>query len=175
MKGEEKEEVLTRFRDGTTPCLVSTTVVEVGVDVPEATVMVVEHPERFGLSQLHQLRGRVGRGGGDSHFFMATQGGVAPETYERLRVLVRETSGFKVAEEDLRLRGPGDLLGTAQHGLPTFRVADLVGDPETLTRARDAAEEVLAHDPELLAPNHKPLRDFVESRYGRGFQLFSIG
>lgn len=175
MKGEEKEEILQRFRDGTTPCLVATTVVEVGVDVPEASVMVVEHPERFGLSQLHQLRGRVGRGGGDAYFFLALHGGVAPDTYARLRVLVKESSGFRVAEEDLRLRGPGDLLGTAQHGLPTFRVADLAQDPEILDRAREAAEEVLAGDPELITPELRPLREFVEQRYGVGFQLFKIG
>ncbi|MCB9464796.1 MAG: ATP-dependent DNA helicase RecG [Candidatus Eisenbacteria bacterium] len=175
MKGEEKEDALNRFRDGTTPCLVSTTVVEVGVDVPQASVMVVEHPERFGLSQLHQLRGRVGRGGGESHFFMAVPSGLAPESYARLNVLVKESSGFRVAEEDLQLRGPGDLLGTAQHGLPTFRVADLVGDPETLTRAREAAEEVLGGDPDLEKAANRALREFVEARYGRGFQLFKIG
>ncbi|MEZ4651489.1 MAG: ATP-dependent DNA helicase RecG [Candidatus Eisenbacteria bacterium] len=175
MKGEEKEDALNRFRAGTTPCLVSTTVVEVGVDVPQASVMVVEHPERFGLSQLHQLRGRVGRGGGDSHFFMAVPSGLAPESYARLNVLVKESSGFRVAEEDLQLRGPGDLLGTAQHGLPTFRVADLVGDPETLTRAREAAEEVLSNDPDLETAGNRALREFVEARYGRGFQLFKIG
>ena len=112
MKGPEKDRVVQRFRDGETPCLVTTTVVEVGVDIPKATIMVIEHPDRFGLSQLHQLRGRIGRGGGESHLFlMAPAKGPA---HGRLRVLVRHADGFHVAEEDLRLRGPGEFLGTAQ-------------------------------------------------------------
>jgi ATP-dependent DNA helicase RecG len=175
MSGEEKDEAMRRFRDGTTACLVSTTVVEVGVDVPQATVMVVEHPERFGLSQLHQLRGRIGRGGGESHFLMANPGNLSHEARERLRVLESQSNGFRVAEEDLRLRGPGDLLGTAQHGLPRFRVADLIGDPELLLRAREAAEEVLRRDPELRAAEHRPLRTAILRRYAEGMNLFQVG
>ena len=175
MSGEEKDEAMRRFRDGTTACLVSTTVVEVGVDVPQATVMVVEHAERFGLSQLHQLRGRVGRGGGTSHFLMADPGNLSPEARERLRVLESQADGFRVAEEDLRLRGPGDLLGTAQHGLPKFRVADLIGDPDLLLRSREAAEEVIRRDPQLRDAEHRPLRAAILRRYAEGMNLFQVG
>ena len=147
MSGAEKEDVLRRFREGARPVLVSTTVVEVGVDVPEATVMVVEHPERFGLSQLHQLRGRVGRGGGASYFLLALASGTSRESLERLQVMVEQSSGFRVAEEDLRLRGPGEILGTAQHGEMRFRIGDLVRDTEVLLEARHEADRILETDP----------------------------
>jgi len=173
MRGEEKADAIARLRDGTTPCLVTTTVVEVGVDVPEATVMVVEHPERFGLSQLHQLRGRVGRGGGTSYFFMLARGNLSPESYERLQVMVRESNGFRVAEEDLRLRGPGDLLGTEQSGLPSFRVGDLIRDPAILEESVRAAAEILRSDPELT--RYPALKNVVERRYGNRFEIYKIG
>jgi ATP-dependent DNA helicase RecG len=175
LKGEEKEDRIRRFREGSTPCLVATTVVEVGVDIPQATVMVVEHPERFGLSQLHQLRGRVGRGGGTSHFLLLRPPRVSAESLERLRVLVRESDGFRVAEEDLRLRGPGEMLGTAQHGLPTFRVGDLIRDPELLVRARAEAAALLSRDPRLELDEHEGLRSRVESQFGKRMPLYKIG
>jgi ATP-dependent DNA helicase RecG len=173
MKGPEKDLAIQRFRDGETPCLVTTTVVEVGVDVPQATVMVVEHPDRFGLSQLHQLRGRVGRGGGESHVFLMAS--PKDPAQERLRVLVRHPDGFSVAEEDLRLRGPGEFLGTAQHGLPSFRVADLVRDRDLPARARAEAERILAADPGLRQPGHAGLRSLVLYLYGPRMRLFEVG
>jgi ATP-dependent DNA helicase RecG len=173
MKGPEKDLVVQRFRDGATPCLVTTTVVEVGVDIPKATIMVIEHPDRFGLSQLHQLRGRIGRGGGESHLFlMAPAKGPA---HGRLRVLVRHADGFHVAEEDLRLRGPGEFLGTAQHGLPRFRVADLVRDRDLPVRARAEAERILAADPDLSFPEHSELRALVQYLYGKRMRLYEVG
>jgi ATP-dependent DNA helicase RecG len=128
--------------------LVSTTVVEVGVDVPEASVMVVEHAERFGLAQLHQLRGRVGRGAAASHCLLIHEGR-NPQSRQRLDVLVRSSDGFEIAEMDLRLRGPGQVLGTRQSGLPDLALASLCDDGEVLERARLVAEEILAADPQL--------------------------
>lgn len=175
LAGAEKEEAVRQFRDGTTPALVTTTVVEVGVDVPSATIMVVEHPDRFGLSQLHQLRGRVGRGGGESHLFLLSPERGDGESLERLRVLVREHDGFRVAEEDLRLRGPGEFLGTAQHGLPRFRVADLARDRDLPQRAREEANRILEADPELATPAHRLLRGHVTFLYGDRIPLFRVG
>ena len=175
MKGAEKERAVRDFREGTTPALVTTTVVEVGVDVPSATIMVIEHPDRFGLSQLHQLRGRIGRGGGESHLFLLRPERGDATSLERLRVLVREHDGFRVAEEDLRLRGSGEILGTAQHGLPRFRVADLVRDRELPQRARAEAEAILAVDPDLRRPEHAPLLAHVRFLYGDRLPLFRVG
>ncbi|MBK8231839.1 MAG: ATP-dependent DNA helicase RecG [Candidatus Eisenbacteria bacterium] len=175
MAGDEKQAVLGRFRSGGTTVLVSTTVIEVGVDVPEATIMVVEHPERFGLAQLHQLRGRVGRGGGDSFFFLALSARIGRESMERLRVLKREASGFAVAEADLRLRGPGEVLGTAQHGLPPFRIADLTRDMELLVRAQQEAARIQERDPALESPEHRPLRAWVHRLYASRMPLFEVG
>jgi ATP-dependent DNA helicase RecG len=174
MKGAEKERAVAAFREGKTPALVTTTVVEVGVDVPQATVMVVEHPERFGLSQLHQLRGRVGRGGGESHVFLMKPRRME-EISERLQVLVRHADGFSVAEEDYRLRGPGEILGTAQHGLPRFRVADLARDRELPALARSEAARILSEDSELQLPIHRPLRAHVQFFYGERMPLFRVG
>ncbi len=174
LKGEAKADAIARFRSGETPCLVTTTVVEVGVDIPRATIMVVEHAERFGLSQLHQLRGRVGRGGGASHVFLMKPAR-GEGSAQRLRVLVRESDGFRVAEEDLRLRGPGDLLGTAQHGLPDLKAADLVRDPALLLQARHEAERILASDADLSHKEHRLLRGAVLERWGERMPLVSVG
>jgi len=173
MKPAEKEAAIAALRGGTHPCLVTTTVVEVGVDVPSATIMVVEHPDRFGLSQLHQLRGRVGRGGGISHMFLMKP--PRGEAAERLRVLVREHDGFRVAEEDLRLRGPGDFLGTAQHGLPQLKAGDLTRHGELLLLARREAESILSSDPALSSPAHRLLREQVLLRFGRRMSLAEVG
>ncbi|MFN5515217.1 MAG: helicase-related protein, partial [Cyanobacteriota bacterium] len=144
----EKDQVLTAFRDGETQIIVSTTVIEVGVDVPNATVMVIENAERFGLSQLHQLRGRVGRGAHSSYCFLLTNSR-NPDARQRLAVLEESQDGFFIAEMDLRLRGPGEVLGTRQSGLPDFALASLTEHQDTLTLAREAAEALMIADPTL--------------------------
>ena len=130
--------------------LVATTVIEVGVDVPNAAVMVIENAERFGLSQLHQLRGRVGRGKHQSYCILISDNR-NEETRQRLKVMTKTTDGFQIAEEDLRLRGPGDFFGARQHGLPGLKVADLGCDTQLLQEARQAAEQLLAQDPALTS------------------------
>ena len=148
MKPKEKESVMAAFAAHETDILVSTTVIEVGVDVPNAAVMVIENAERFGLSQLHQLRGRVGRGKHQSYCILVSDNR-NEETRERLKVMTKTADGFKIAEEDLRLRGPGDFFGVRQHGLPGLRIADIGCDTKLLREAQEAAESLLAQDPEL--------------------------
>lgn len=148
MKSEEKDAALNAFRDNQNHIIVSTTVIEVGVDVPNATVMLIENAERFGLSQLHQLRGRVGRGQHQSHCLLVTNS-KNPDSQTRLRVLEQSTDGFFISEMDLRLRGPGEVLGTKQSGLPDFALASLTEDQEVLLIARQAAEQLLKIDPLL--------------------------
>ena len=148
MKPKEKDAVMTAFANHETDILVSTTVIEVGVDVPNAAVMVIENAERFGLSQLHQLRGRVGRGKHQSYCILISDN-QNEETKARLKVMTKTADGFKIAEEDLRLRGPGDFFGERQHGLPGLRIADIGCDTQLLKEAQQAAEELLARDPDL--------------------------
>ncbi|HEX6943986.1 MAG TPA: ATP-dependent DNA helicase RecG [Gemmatimonadaceae bacterium] len=170
---EERDAIMRKFRDGKIDVLVATTVIEVGIDVPNATVMIVEHPERFGLSQLHQLRGRVGRGGEESFCILVGRGG--PDSAARLQVLVDTDDGFEIARADLRLRGMGDLFGERQSGLPMFRVADPIRDEELNVQAREAASAVMEKDPELKAPEHKALRKTLGQRYARALELFRVG
>src|SRR5881394_1528321 len=170
---EERETIMRAFRDGKIDVLVSTTVIEVGIDVPNATVMLVEHPERFGLSQLHQLRGRVGRGAEASYCILL--GDVSPETKQRLDVFVGSDDGFVIAREDLRLRGMGDLFGERQSGVATFRIADPIRDELLNERARDAADRLLAADPELESPANAPIRRMLSARYSRALDLFRVG
>ncbi len=148
MKPKEKDAVMTAFAAGEADILVSTTVIEVGVDVPNAAVMVVENAERFGLSQLHQLRGRVGRGSWQSYCVLVSDNR-SEETRRRLKIMTKTADGFRIAEEDLRLRGPGDFFGQRQHGLPGLRVADIGCDALLLREAQEAADALLARDPEL--------------------------
>ena len=148
MKAKEKDAVMSAFAVGETDILVSTTVIEVGVDVPNANLMVVENAERFGLSQLHQLRGRVGRGQHQSYCVLVSDN-KNDETRQRLKAMTKTADGFKIAEEDLRLRGPGDFFGLRQHGLPGLRVADLGCDTRLLAEAQSAADGLLAEDPAL--------------------------
>jgi ATP-dependent DNA helicase RecG len=143
LKPEEKEAVMRRFVAGEIHVLVATTVIEVGVDVPNATIMLVEHAERFGLSQLHQLRGRVGRGAAQSYCILLAGKKRTTEARERLAIMERTTDGFKISEKDLELRGPGEILGTRQHGLPAFRIGNIVRDRELLEAARADADELL--------------------------------
>ena len=170
---DEREEIMRRFRDGTIDVLVATTVIEVGIDVPNATVMLVEHPERFGLSQLHQLRGRVGRGGEAAWCILL--GDVSPDAAERLRVFVDTEDGFEIARADLRLRGMGDLFGERQSGAATFRIADPLRDELLNERAREAADALLERDPELTRPEHAAMRRALGERYRRALELFRVG
>jgi ATP-dependent DNA helicase RecG len=161
MKPKEKDAVMDGFTRGETDVLVSTTVIEVGVDVPNATLMVVENAERFGLSQLHQLRGRVGRGRDKSYCVLVSDND-GEENKARLAIMTKTNDGFKISEEDLRLRGPGDFFGSRQHGLPEMHVADLGADVNVLQKAQQEATLLLANDPSLAAPEHAALRESVD-------------
>jgi len=172
MKAREKEDVMGAFHRGELDVLVSTTVIEVGVDVPNASLMVIENAERFGLSQLHQLRGRVGRGKHKSYCVLVTASR-SETARERLRALCATNDGFQIAEEDLRLRGPGDFFGKRQHGLPQLKVADFAADMELLKEAREAAQALVAADPELKRPAHRLLRKKVRELFQDNAELFN--
>jgi ATP-dependent DNA helicase RecG len=163
MSMAEKDQVMTAFRAGVVRVLVTTTVVEVGVHVPQATIMAIHQAERFGLSQLHQLRGRVGRGGRDGFCFLLVGDGASPEAMERLGALVRESDGFKIAEEDLRLRGPGEFLGTRQHGVPGFRVANPLRDRALVERASRAVKSLLDRDAGLSSADGQRCREYLRA------------
>ena len=162
MKPEDKDAEMQRFASGKTQIMVATTVIEVGVNVPNASVMVIESAERFGLSQLHQLRGRVGRGANQSFCILMSGKELGKEAHRRLETMCRTQDGFEIAEVDLELRGPGDLMGTKQSGVLDLKVADLVKDRALLEDARDLARRVLGEDPDLDAPKHALLRTGVE-------------
>ena len=162
MKPKEKAEIMEEFRSGALQILVSTTVIEVGVDVPNANVMVIENAERFGLAQLHQLRGRVGRGTSQAHCFLVAE----PKTEEgkrRMQVMVKSNDGFVIAEEDLLLRGAGEVLGTRQHGLPDLKIADLVHDVKILEQSKQLAAQISQIG--LDAPQYAGLRERAEDVY----------
>jgi ATP-dependent DNA helicase RecG len=168
----EKQAVMERFRRGLTSVLVSTTVIEVGVDVPNASVMLIENAERFGLAQLHQLRGRIGRGAHKS-FCILLRSGPSPETIAKLAVLEKTSNGFEVAEADWELRGPGDLLGTAQSGLPALKLGNLRADAKLMQRARVVALEIFRDDPELTRPENQRFRPLVVEDVGKTFSHVS--
>ncbi|HSE57075.1 MAG TPA: ATP-dependent DNA helicase RecG [Nitrospiraceae bacterium] len=190
LKAEERTATMAAFKAGQIHVLVATTVIEVGVDVPNASVMVIEHAERFGLAQLHQLRGRVGRGAQQSYCLLLSGAAgshmgsreavgqpsdqVSPAR-QRLDALLRSTDGFVIAEEDLRIRGPGELFGTRQWGLPDFRVANLVRDAALLEQARKEAFALLQQDPRLSAPEHQPLREAMMRRWQAKLALGDVG
>ncbi|MES2202635.1 MAG: ATP-dependent DNA helicase RecG [candidate division FCPU426 bacterium] len=174
MKPEEKDAAMERFKSGKAQILCSTTVIEVGVDVPNATLMMIEDADRFGLAQLHQLRGRVGRGAARSLCYLIGR----PNTEEgikRLEAMVRTTDGFEIAEEDLRLRGPGEILGIRQSGIPDFKLASLVTDQAILAEAKARAEAVIKDDPRLESRDNAPLRDLVARRIEKKLQLAEVG
>lgn len=158
MKETEKQQIMSEFVSGNIQLLVSTTVIEVGVDVANATVMVVEHADRFGLAQLHQLRGRVGRGTQQSYCILVTHKNITDGAQARMKTMVATTDGFKIAEEDLKWRGPGELIGTAQHGIPLLRLADLLRDFHILQQAKNDAVVIITADPMLSLPEHHQLR-----------------
>jgi len=173
MKNAEKQAVMHEFAKGKLDVLVATTVIEVGIDVPNATVMVVQHAERYGLSALHQLRGRVGRGSKPSICLLFSDA-VGEVAKQRLGILCETTNGFRIAEEDLKIRGPGELLGTRQHGWPEFRVANLIDDAELLLQARDDAAEVLRADPQLLQ-KYRALRTELRLRFRDKVAFIDVG
>jgi ATP-dependent DNA helicase RecG len=170
----DKERVMREFKDGAIHILVSTTVIEVGIDVPNAAVMVVEHAERFGLSQLHQLRGRVGRGPWKSYCILLSAAS-SEEAKRRIGAMEATNDGFRIAEADLSLRGPGDFFGTRQSGLPEFRVADLLRDAALLEEARQDAVALVQGDPNLIKPEHRALRAALLARWRGKLDLASVG
>ncbi len=161
MSAADKDSVMRRFKEHELDLLVSTTVVEVGVDVPNAVVILIENADRFGLSQLHQLRGRVGRGQYKSSCILVTDN-VTEDSVKRLKILSRTSDGFRISEEDLKLRGPGDFFGNRQHGLPRLKIADMSSDTELLRLAQSSADGILAADPTLALPEHAGLRELAE-------------
>lgn len=161
---ESKAYEMQRFKSGQTHIMVSTTVIEVGVDVPNATVMVIENAERFGLSQLHQLRGRVGRGGGDSYCILMTRDKLSKTAQARINTMCETTDGFRIAEADLKLRGPGDMQGTQQSGVMEFKLVDLVDDEPLVKATRDEVKAILESDPDLQLPQHLALRKYLQSK-----------
>lgn len=169
---EEKQERMATFRAGETHVLVCTTVVEVGLDVPNATVIAIEHAEHYGLSQLHQLRGRIGRGQHPSHCLLMVD---EPDASDKLAILAETTDGFRIAEEDLRRRGPGEFLGTRQHGLPPLAIGDFTEDIQLLLEARHDAFALVEGDPTLAKPRHRLLRQAVYARHGSALELSSVG
>lgn len=156
-----------RFKDGDTQILVSTTVIEVGVDVPNASVMVIESSEKFGLSQLHQLRGRVGRGSEKSYCILLTGSKLSNEARERMNTMASTSDGFKIAEKDLELRGPGDISGTRQSGLMNFKLVNITQDKELLDLSKIISEQLLEEDPLLQAPQNQPLKEYLNSITGK--------
>ena len=172
MKPKEKESVMAAFAAGETQVLVSTTVIEVGVDVPNAALIIIENAERFGLSQLHQLRGRVGRGKHQSYCVLITNTR-SVEAMQRLRTLASTTDGFKISEEDLKLRGPGDFFGSRQHGLPQMKLADLAGDMRLLSEAQDSARRLLMADPTLSQPENRPVLERVRTLFADTPDIFN--
>jgi len=169
MKSADKEDVMARFREGEYQVLVSTPVVEVGIDVPNATVMLVEGADHFGLAQLHQFRGRVGRGEHQSYCLLLADS-PSFEGEQRLRVIETTSDGFLLAEEDLKMRGPGEFFGTRQSGLPDLKVAK-IGDSRVLEQARRAAQDLFAQDPALAQPEHRMLAERVQQFWGTATDL----
>jgi len=191
MKSEEKDEVMVKFKEGGIQILVSTTVIEVGIDIPRATIMIIENAERFGLSQLHQLRGRVGRDADQSYCILIADygwfetqrrgkdaGEVKREKHDaqtRLETMVATTDGFRIAEVDLKLRGPGEFFGIRQTGYPEFRIANLVEDGEIITLARKEAFALVDSDPQLRSPSNAPIRRHFELQYKDVLALGQVG
>jgi ATP-dependent DNA helicase RecG len=175
IKSKERESIMQTFRDGGFDILVCTTVIEVGVHVPNATVMVIEHAERFGLSQLHQLRGRIGRGEDQSYCLLVAEPPLSEEAKKRLRAMSSTTDGFKISEIDLKLRGPGEFFGTRQHGLPELKIADIVTDASLLYQARNWAFQIVEEDPKLTHKENLCIRSNFLRKYKKRFSLVNIG
>lgn len=174
LKKEERQEIMSRFLKNEIQVLVATTVIEVGIDIPNATVMIIEHAERFGLAQLHQLRGRVGRGKHASHCLLAAYFPISDEGKARMKAMQNSRDGFEIAEEDLKIRGPGDFMGTRQSGLPILKIANLIRDIKILNVARKEAFALVDRDPNLEDPAHQPLKNIVHRLLGKHLPLMEI-
>jgi ATP-dependent DNA helicase RecG len=174
MSADEKQQAMKDFRDGSVDVLVATTVIEVGVDVPNATVMMIDNTERFGLSQLHQLRGRVGRGSHASFCVLISEAS-SESARSRMNVMCETNDGFEIAERDLQLRGPGEFFGTRQHGLPEFKLADITSELNLLSQAKADAMELLANDPKLTSSDHAVLRAALTKQFGETLRLAQVG
>ena len=174
MKAEQKDRAMADFKAGRIQVLVATTVIEVGIDVSNATVMLVEHADRFGLAQLHQLRGRVGRGAHQSYCFLMGPQRLSEEARRRLEALVKSHDGFVMAEEDLRIRGPGEFFGTRQWGPSDLRVANLIRDAKVLEEAREEATRLLERDPDLARPEHTELKAVLLRRWQQKLELAAV-
>ncbi|TFG46912.1 MAG: DNA helicase RecG, partial [Candidatus Brocadiia bacterium] len=174
LESQRKGQIMADFRKGKVDVLVATVVIEVGVDVPNATIMVIEGVDRFGLAQLHQLRGRIGRGQSKSYCFLFTD--IQNELVRsRLEVMIRSNDGFEIAEHDLRLRGPGEFFSTRQHGLPDLKIADIITDYDLLVMARRNAFDLVESDPMLTGAGHRNLRRELISRFGESLGLADVG
>lgn len=173
MKGGDKNRVMLDFKNRKTDIIVATTVIEVGLDIPNANIMVIEHAERFGLSQLHQLRGRIGRGENKSYCFLLSEDKLTKEAEARIKALCSTNDGFKIAEVDMAIRGPGEIMGTRQHGMPELKVAKLT-DIEMITLARESAFEIISHDDKLVHPENRLLRQVLIKRYGEKIKYSKI-
>jgi ATP-dependent DNA helicase RecG len=175
MSSEKKQQVMAEFRKGKTKALVATVVVEVGVDIPNATIMVIEGADRFGLAQLHQLRGRIGRSESKSFCFLFADKETENEVAKsRLEMMERSNDGFEIAEQDLRLRGPGELFSTRQHGLPDLKIANIIDDYDLLVMARRSAFELVSTDPFLTRPIHKNIRRALITKFGDSLGLADV-
>jgi ATP-dependent DNA helicase RecG len=175
IKSQEREKIMQALRNREYDILVATTVIEVGVDVPNATVMVIEHAERFGLSQLHQLRGRIGRGGDQSYCLLVASPPLSQEADKRLKTMTATNDGFKISEMDLKLRGPGEFFGTRQHGLPELKIADIVTDAKLLYQAREWAFRIVGEDAKLTKEENQCIRTTFIRKYKKRFSLVEIG
>jgi len=171
---QERIKIMSDFRNGSIKILVATTVIEVGVDIPNATIMLILHPERFGLAQLHQLRGRIGRGAEKSYCFLLLSKFVVQETYERISFFEKNNDGFALAKKDMQLRGPGEILGKKQHGLPDIKIGDLELDQDLLFLARDDAFAIVNNDPEIKLPEHYPIKRYLKE-FREKEELLRIG
>ena len=170
MRSDEKKKVMAEFAAGEIDLLISTTVIEVGVDVPNAVIMVIENAESFGLSQLHQLRGRVGRGDAKSTCILIS-GNADPKENTRLKILESTGDGFKIADEDLKLRGPGDFFGSRQHGLPDLKIANMLSNGDIIRETHYAAEKLLKNNPALEGEEYSLLRKSVNDMFSKGIVL----
>jgi ATP-dependent DNA helicase RecG len=174
LKKEERQKIMAEFKNGKIDVLVATTVIEVGIDVPNVTVMLIEHAERFGLAQLHQLRGRVGRGKHASKCFLIASYALTDDGKARLSAIVKSRDGFSIAEEDLRIRGPGDFTGTRQSGIPLLRAGNLLRDIKLLELSRREAFDLIEKDPQLEAPEHIKLKDALHHTFGNQANLMKV-